>query len=279
MKKSLFLAAVLTLTGTASTALAQGIIVNKNDGSQVYFKATDIKSITTFDSDDTPSFTTCPDDKHPHLIDLGLPSGTKWACCNLGATKPEEPGKTYAWGETEPKTGDQSWTYYLHYDRTTKTLRDIGSNIAGTIYDAATANWGGIWRMPTLLQIRELIDNTTTTWVTTGQNGSSGIRFTSANGGSIFLPMGYYSNTPVSGDDFGDLSRSESQSRSMSSPTDFQDTDHWTDRTWYKERYWSSSISNNSGKAYTLNIYFETDKILNWVDHELYWGNRIRPVQ
>lgn len=49
------------------------------------------------------SYLTCPDDNHPHLIDLGLPSGTKWACCNVGATKPEEDGGYYAWGETSEK--------------------------------------------------------------------------------------------------------------------------------------------------------------------------------
>lgn len=46
----------------------------------------------------------CPDDNHPHMIDLGLPSGTKWACCNVGATKPEEYGGYYTWGETEEKS-------------------------------------------------------------------------------------------------------------------------------------------------------------------------------
>ena len=54
-------------------------------------------------NDNSTSYKTCPDDKHPHMIDLGLPSGTKWACCNVGADTPESYGSYYAWGETEEK--------------------------------------------------------------------------------------------------------------------------------------------------------------------------------
>lgn len=85
----------------------------------------------------------CPDDNHPHMIDLGLPSGTKWACCNVGATKPEEYGGYYTWGETEEKSVyDWStckyWTdsngdgYADDYEFT-----NLGSDIAGTGYDVA----------------------------------------------------------------------------------------------------------------------------------------------
>ena len=48
--------------------------------------------------------TSCPDANHPHAIDLGLPSGTKWACCNVGASAPEQYGGYYAWGETHEKS-------------------------------------------------------------------------------------------------------------------------------------------------------------------------------
>ncbi len=51
----------------------------------------------------TANAQSCPDNNHPHMIDLGLPSGTKWACCNVGATTPEAYGGYYAWGETEEK--------------------------------------------------------------------------------------------------------------------------------------------------------------------------------
>ena len=63
---------------------------------------------------------------------------------------------------------------------------NIGSDIAGTQYDAATANWGSPWRMPTLTQIQELLNNCTSVW--TSQNGVNGRKFTGPNGGTIFLP-------------------------------------------------------------------------------------------
>lgn len=58
----------------------------------------------------------CPDKKHPHMIDLGLPSGTKWACCNVGASTPEDFGESYAWGETESSWGEPDrYQYSLNY--------------------------------------------------------------------------------------------------------------------------------------------------------------------
>ena len=132
------------------------------------------------------SFFTCPDNHHPHLIDLGLPSGTKWACCNVGATKPEEYGGYYAWGETEKKEV-YNWSTYIHCDGTWETCHNLGSDISGTQYDVAHVKWGGKWCMPTLNEIKELLDNCTTEWTTL--NGVNGRKFTSKiNGNSIFLP-------------------------------------------------------------------------------------------
>ena len=112
------------------------------------------------------------------MIDLDLPSGTKWACCNVGAQKPEDYGGYFAWGETEEKS-----TYnYGSYD----TCHDIGTDIAGTQYDAATVNWGSPWVMPSLDQVKELLDNCTSEWTT--ENGVNGRRFTGSNGASVFLP-------------------------------------------------------------------------------------------
>lgn len=143
---------------------------------------------------DTPDdggsgYKTCPDSNHPHMIDLGLPSGTKWACCNVGASTPEGYGNYYAWGETSPKSKYNWDTYqygYYNYDDDYSHLVNIGSDIAGTQYDAATANWGSPWRMPTLTQIQELLNNCTSVW--TSQNGVNGRKFTGPNGGTIFLP-------------------------------------------------------------------------------------------
>ena len=132
----------------------------------------------------------CPDGNHPHMIDLGLPSGTKWACCNVGATTPEGYGNYYAWGETQPKE-KYYWDTYIHCDGSYNTCHDIGTDIAGTEYDAATANWGAPWRMPSLTQCQELINNCNSEWTTL--NGANGRKFTGPNGGTIFLPAaGYY---------------------------------------------------------------------------------------
>ena len=119
-------------------------------------------------------------------VDLGLPSGLKWATCNVGATTPEEYGNNYAWGETTP----QSWlaTEYTYNDN---------PEVLPLSADAANVNWGGNWRMPTYEEIGELEDTNNCTWTWTTQNGVNGYRVTSKkNGNSIFLPgaanSGYY---------------------------------------------------------------------------------------
>ena len=109
-------------------------------------------------------------------VDLGLPSGTKWATCNVGATTPEDYGNYYAWGETTPKTTYNSSTYTYTGNPTT-----LPSSA-----DAATANWGSGWRMPTKAEIEELNNNCTRRWTT--RNGVNGRLFTGPNGNSIFLP-------------------------------------------------------------------------------------------
>ncbi|MBR6964348.1 MAG: leucine-rich repeat domain-containing protein [Prevotella sp.] len=128
----------------------------------------------------------CPDNNHPHMIDLGLPSGTKWACCNVGAQKPEDFGGYYAWGETEEKES-YTWENYIHCDGTSETVHDIGTNIAGTQYDVAHVKWGGRWQMPNEQEIIELIDNCTKTW-----KDYEGMLYTGPNGNKLFVPsMGY----------------------------------------------------------------------------------------
>ena len=127
----------------------------------------------------------CPDDKHPHAIDLGLPSGTKWACCNMGATTPDGYGGYYAWGETETKS-KYDWSNYIHCDGSEGTCHDIGSDIVGTQYDVAHVQWGDSWVMPSKDQFQELIDNCS--YKKTTENGVDGSLFTGPNGGTIFLP-------------------------------------------------------------------------------------------
>ena len=120
-------------------------------------------------------------------IDLGLPSGTKWATCNVGASKPEEYGGYYAWGETKTKSVYNEDTYqYIFFHDGYQNYVHIGSDIAGTSYDASTANWGNPWCMPSLSQMNELINCCSCQWSI--ENGVNGLLVTGANGGTIFMP-------------------------------------------------------------------------------------------
>lgn len=127
----------------------------------------------------------CPDNNHPHMIDLGLPSGTKWACCNVGASAPEKYGVYYAWGETSEKD-EYTKKNYIHYDFDTG-YANIGTDISGTQYDAATVNWGAPWCMPSLDLFNELISSTTKESIK--YKGVRGCRFVGTNGQVIFLPF------------------------------------------------------------------------------------------
>lgn len=176
----------------------------------------------------------------PEAVDLGLPSGLKWASFNLGATKPEEFGDYYAWGETMPKE-DYSLSSYKWckggYDKLTKYCTDAPNSPNGgyngfldnkTVLDpeddAAYVNLGGKWRMPTYEECNELRENCTWTWTT--QNGVNGEIVTGPNGNSIFLP--------VAG------CRYESNSYNVGS----------------RGYFWSSSIlSSHPGSAYYIFIY------------------------
>ena len=144
-----------------------------------------------------------PNVVHEHeCVDLGLPSGLLWATCNVGAETPEDYGDYFAWGETQPKSV-YNWRTYQYcmgnYNRLTKYCNNASYGYNGftdnltTLQpsdDAATANWGSDWRMPTKEEWQELINNTTVTWTT--QNGVNGRRFTAMNGNSLFLPAAGY---------------------------------------------------------------------------------------
>ena len=117
--------------------------------------------------------------------DLGL--GVKWATCNVGAESPDEYGDYYYWGATEP------WDY----GDPAEVITEISGNPE---YDAASANWGGSWRLPTRTECQELLDKCEWTW--TQQNGHNGYIVTGSNGNSIFLPAAGYRSYgfPVSSD-------------------------------------------------------------------------------
>ena len=116
-------------------------------------------------------------------VDLGLPSGLKWATCNVGANSPEEYGDYYAWGEVETKSE------YVESNSKTygKSMSDISGN---STYDVARAKWGGSWRIPTKEEYEELINSCK--WEGVTKNGKKGHKFTGPNGSSIFLPAAGY---------------------------------------------------------------------------------------
>lgn len=142
-------------------------------------------------------------------VDLGLPSGLKWAKCNLGASKPSDYGDYYAWGETAPKA-EYTWATYKWMQAgqseskyiTKYTFADgqtggiwydssgnfIGDNLTTLrpADDAATQQLGSPWRMPTVDEIQELKENCT--WLWTTQDGVNGHQVDGPNGNAIFLP-------------------------------------------------------------------------------------------
>ncbi|MCQ2313327.1 MAG: DUF1566 domain-containing protein [Paludibacteraceae bacterium] len=148
--------------------------------------------------------TTFPELGIPTYVDLGLPSGTKWATMNVGATAPEGYGDYFAWGETRPKTTyADDWinyfdtnnggsTFIKYYNNGGKTTLDLAD-------DAAHVNWGGNWRMPTKAELEELQNNCTWTWTTL--NNISGYEVKGPNNNTIFLPVsGWRSNSVLYAD-------------------------------------------------------------------------------
>ena len=162
-------------------------------------------------------------------IDLGLPSGTLWASCNVGASSPEEYGLYFAWGETQGYTGDTSdgrsfyWASYKWMNAGQSSWKQVNKytfadgqtracwyDSSGTFIgdgltellpedDAATANWGSDWQMPSNEQFEELINSSYTTTEWTTLNGVYGRKITcKSNGNSIFLPAaGYRGNASL----------------------------------------------------------------------------------
>lgn len=126
-------------------------------------------------------------------VDLGLPSGLKWATCNVGATTAEEAGDYFAWGETEPKA-DYSSINSLTYKVPFNSLKENGIiDASGTLtqsHDAASVNWGYPWRMPSDDEYKELIESCTWEFITS--NKVNGYLVTGPNNKSIFLIASAY---------------------------------------------------------------------------------------
>lgn len=153
----------------------------------------------------TNVFTKYVNEKFHEYVDLGLPSGTLWATCNVGAKSPEEYGDYFAWGETSGYNSGKTnfdWSTYKWCKGSNTTLTKYCSNSScgyegfsddltelELADDAAYVNWGLAWRMPSIEQFDELINSSSTTTEWTTQNGVNGLKITSnTNGNSIFLP-------------------------------------------------------------------------------------------
>lgn len=163
---------------------AQTMNVHFKNGTKVEFNSVNVDYVDFTEKPSDPTLT--PGD----YVDLGL--SVKWASCNLGASTPAGKGGYYAWGETSTKTeySEKNYAYYKEGSGYT----NIGENIAGTQYDAATVNLGKDWRMPTKDEVQELCEKCTFTY---GEvDGVKGYYVTGKNGNSIFLPCyGYKLNS------------------------------------------------------------------------------------
>ncbi len=182
-------------------------------------------------------------------VDLGLPSGLKWATCNVGANKPEDYGDYFAWGENIIKSK------YTKDNCSTINKRLLGRIERNGVYtDVAKSIWGGTWQMPTRENIQELFQKCTWKWIV--QSGTKGMKVIGPNGNSIFLPAsGWFDETlmkslDVNGEYFG--------------------------------TYWTSSASSTSGSAYMLGFGLDfsiRSKIRHDIyDEKCYRGSTVRPV-
>ena len=190
----------------------------------------------------------------PEYVDLGLPSGVKWAIFNVGATKPEEYGDYFAWGETEPKEL-YDWSTYKWCDGSYNTLTKYNTDseygvvdnkkILESSDDAAYVNWGGNWRMPSVDEWNELLSHCSLKWEE--RNGVSGVVLVSVqNWNSLFLPAAgvyHYDNGLVNLNVEG----------------------------WYR----TNSLDESRG---TISLGFSYTGSLDWYANDRCFGQPVRPV-
>ncbi len=196
-QRNALIAILLLMAAGLQQALAQKVVLYKTNGETIKFNVSELDSLVFEEVE--------PVNEETHeYVDLGLPSGTLWATCNIGSEAPEAYGDYFSWGETEPK--DIYDTSHYKFNRgsgmMTKycTVSSFGSggmtdDLTELLPedDAATANWGKDWQMPSLAQVEELLDTFFTTSKWTSLNDFYGIKITSKkNGNWIFLPASGY---------------------------------------------------------------------------------------
>ena len=190
-------------------------------------------------------------------VDLGLPSGLKWATCNVGASKPEDYGDYFAWGETTAKSkydfDTYKWyqwnpSYYITKYCTYSSYGKVDNKTTLELSDdAAHANWGGSWRMPTMTEFSELCKKCKWEWKEL--NGKKGYKVTGPNGNYIFLPAaGGRNNTVLSGAGTNGV-------------------------------YWSSTLKLKESSFNAYRLFFNSSHDDGWDDFDArYLGQSVRAV-
>lgn len=168
----------------AITMSAQTVNVHFKNGQTVRFNSSNVDHVDFSEKAPDPTVSAGA------VVDLGL--SVYWCSCNVGAESPEEYGDYFAWGETKPKSKYNGKTY-SYYDSNKAQYIDIGEDIAGTEYDAATVNLGSDWRMPTADEMSELLKECSWKWSQIG--GNNGYVVTGPSGNSIFIPAAGFSGS------------------------------------------------------------------------------------
>ena len=272
----------LTATVSPSNATAKDVYWESSDESiakviqdgLVIAVAPGTATITAYGSSDVSASCTVTVKKkavEPEYVDLGLPSGTKWATFNVGASKPEDYGDYFAWGETEPKA-TYTWNSYKFLAswgswesmKVNKYCQSSNSKYWGgpgtpdnkdtleSQDDVAHVKWGGNWRMPTYADYKELKDNCTWTWTDNYKGtGTAGQIVTSNIAGhedkSIFLPAAGHYSGPDDNETVGSVGY-----------------------------YWSSSLRNDPRHSYY--VEFGSNGLSNYIGTTRDYGNSVRPV-
>lgn len=237
---------------SVATVSSSGLVTAKSNG-------TALITVTTNDGGKTASCQVIVNDINPtipvpEVIDMGL--SVKWASFNIGASKPEEYGDYYAWGETVTKS-NYCWSTYIFGTSESGPFSKYNTNVSyGTVDnivklelgpygdDVASKKLGGKWRMPTGDEWSEL--NSKCTWVWATRNGVNGYQVTATNGNSIFLPAaGYRDGTNLA-----------FEGRSAD--------------------FWSSSLYTDNPRS-SMYLGVSSDLVLPGVSYR-YYGFSVRPV-
>lgn len=261
MKKTALIMLVMSLMLASFTA---GVEYQRGDVDQNgIVNITDVSCLIDYLLKGTwPDEPVTPPDNH-EWVDLGLPSGTLWAACNIGANNPEEYGDYFAWGETSPKE-EYNWSTYQWCNGSMFSLTKYNTSSRYGIVDnkteldpeddAACVNWGPSWCMPTTEQQKELYDECL--WTRTKMNGVNGYRIKGPNGKSLFLPAAGY--------------RSDNSLEALGSCGSY----------WSRSCYTSNGISTNAFSACDVGFnWAEYSTYLNGTYHYRYYGHSVRAVR